>query len=262
MAGKPIRMTSLKQIIQLREQGAGIKTIARSLGLSKNTVKKYLRRIETGGSSVGEVVHCQEDQLAAWLTGPPSPTQSRYEHLQTLLPYLEKELQRTGVTRQLLWQEYKQQYPAGYNYTQFCYHLRQRRAQHQEHKAGDKLFVDFAGNKLEIVDPASGEVQPVEVFIAVLGASQYTYVEAVRSQGKGDFLKALENTLQFLGGVPKAIVPDNLKAAVTKTSRYEPLLNETLEDFALHYGTVILPARSYKPQDKALVERAVRLGCV
>jgi transposase len=129
----------------------------------------------------------------------------------------------------------------------------------QHQKAGDKLYVDFAGKKLEIVDPSSGEVTTVEVFIAVLGASQYAYAEAVYSQKKADFLRAIENALHFFGGVPKAIVPDNLKAAVTKASRYEPLLNETLEDFAHHYGTVILPARSRKPQDKALVERTVTL---
>lgn len=130
---------------------------------------------------------------------------------------------------------------------------------HQDQKAGDKLYVDFTGKKLEVVDPASGEVTLMEVFIAVLGASQYTYVEAIRSQTKADFLRALENALYYLGGVPNAIVPDNLKAAVTKASPYEPLLNETLEDFAHHYGTVILPTRSRKPQDKALVERTVTL---
>ena len=260
MASQPICMSTLKQIIQLRRRGAGIKTIARSLGISKNTVRKYLRRLALDAS----MVTASEEELHQMLSRPSNPTQDRYEHFQSLLPYLEKELQKIGVTRQLLWQEYKQQHPDGYNHTQFCHYLRLRKQSRQvsmvqNQKAGDKLYVDFAGKKLEVIDPSSGEVASVEVFIAVLGASQYTYVEAIRSQTKADFLRATENALHFLEGVPQAIVPDNLKAAVTKASKYEPLLNQTYEEFAHHYGTVILPARSRKPQDKALVERTVTL---
>jgi transposase len=253
-------MSTLKQIIQLHRRGVGIKRIARSLSISKNTVKKYLRRLETDGLTT----LTSEEALVECLSHPNTPTQDRYEHFQSLLPYLEKELQKTGVTRQLLWQEYKRQYPNGYNHTQFCHYLRLRKQRQQvsmvqHQKAGDKLYVDFAGKKLEVVDPSSGEISLVEVFVAVLGASQYAYVEAIRSQTKADFLRATENALHFFGGVPQAIVPDNLKAAVTKASKYEPLLNQTYEEFAHHYGTVILPARSRKPQDKALVERTVTL---
>ena len=260
MASPPIRMSTLKQIIQLHQRGVGIKTIARRLGISKNTVRKYLRRL----TSDAVVVTATEEELHQVLRRPDTPTQDRYEHFQSLLPYLEKELQKTGVTRQLLWQEYKRQYPDGYNHTQFCHYLRLRKQSQQVsmvqyQKAGDKLYVDFAGKKLVVVDPGSGEVSSVEVFVAVLGASQYTYVEAIRSQTKADFLRATENAVYFFGGVPQAIVPDNLKAAVTKASKYEPLLNQTYEEFAHHYDTVILPARSRKPQDKALVERTVTL---
>ena len=210
------------------------------------------------------IVTATEEELHQMLSRPSNPTQDRYAHFQSLLPYLEKELQEIGVTRQLLWQEYKQQHPDGYNHKQFCHYLRLRKKSHQismlqTQKAGDKLYVDFAGKRLEVVDPVSGKVMLVEVYIAVLGASQYTYVEAIRSQTKADFLRATENALYFLGGVPQAIVPDNLKAAVTKASKYEPLLNQTLEEFAHHHGTVILPTRSRKPQDKALVERTVTL---
>ena len=260
MASQPICMSTLKQIIQLHRQGVGIKRIARSLGISKNTVRKYLRRLETDGATST----ASEEVLVECLSHPSTPTQDRYEHFQSLLPYLEKELQKVGVTRQLLWQEYKWQYPDGYNHTQFCHYLRLRKQSQQvsmvqDQKAGDKLYVDFAGKELAVVDPSSGEVMSVEVFVAVLGASQYAYVEAIRTQTKADFLRATENALHFLGGVPQAIVPDNLKAAVTKASKYEPLLNQTFEEFAHHYGTVILPARSRKPQDKALVERTVTL---
>ena len=128
-----------------------------------------------------------------------------------------------------------------------------------EHKAGDKLYVDFAGDKLSIIDRQTGEINPVEVFVAILGASQLTYVEAVMSQQKEDFIFACENALHYCKGVPAAIVPDNLKSAVTKSSKYEPTLNEAFADFAEHYGTTILPARAYRPRDKALVENAVRI---
>ncbi|MEK6482505.1 IS21 family transposase, partial [Catalinimonas sp. 4WD22] len=130
---------------------------------------------------------------------------------------------------------------------------------HFEHKAGDKLFVDYTGKKLHIVDEHSGEVEEVEVFVSVLGSSQMTYVEASNSQKKEDFISSIENALWFYGGVPSAIVTDNLKAAVTQSSRYEPTLNETFADFAEHYEATILPTRAYKPRDKAIVENTVRI---
>lgn len=130
---------------------------------------------------------------------------------------------------------------------------------HMEHKAGDKLYVNFAGEKISFTDKQSGEIAEVEVFVAILGCSQLTYVEAVLTQQKEDFIAACENILHYIGGVPGAIVPDNLKAAVIKSNRYEPTLNETFADFADHYGTAILPARAYHPKDKALVEGAVKI---
>ena len=130
---------------------------------------------------------------------------------------------------------------------------------HIEHKAGDKLYVDYAGEKLSIVDKETGELQKVEVFISILGASQLTYVQAVMSQQKEDFIGACQSALYFYGGVPLAIVPDNLKSAVTKSSKYEPTLNEAFADFAEHYSTTILPVRAYRPRDKALVEGVVKI---
>jgi transposase len=127
------------------------------------------------------------------------------------------------------------------------------------HKAGDKMFVDYAGKTLEIVNKETGEVVEVQFFVAILGASQYTYAEASMSQKKEDFIASVENALHYFKGVPAAIVPDNLKSAVTKSSKYEPTLNETFLDFAEHYGTTILPARAYKPRDKSLAEGAVKI---
>ena len=127
-----------------------------------------------------------------------------------------------------------------------------------EHKAGDKMFVDFAGNRLRFIDRITGEVREAEVFVAILGASQLTYVEAVASQKKEDFIAVVENALHYFGGVPAAIVPDNLKSAVTRADSYEAELNRSFADFGLHYDTTILPTRSRKPRDKALVENAVK----
>jgi transposase len=192
------------------------------------------------------------------------PLNERLQILFSLFPAIEKELKRKGVTRQLLWKEYKTNHPDGVGLSQFKHYFSQWKAQvnptmHMEHKAGDKLYVDFAGDKLEIINEQTGEVKPVEVFVAILGASQLTYVEAVMTQQKEDFIFACENALHYCGGVPAAIVPDNLKSAVSKSSKYEPTLNETFADFAEHYGTAILPARAYRPRDKALVENAVRI---
>lgn len=127
------------------------------------------------------------------------------------------------------------------------------------HKAGDKLFIGFTGKKLSIVDEHTGEIQELEVFVCVLGSSQFTYVEACESQKKADFIRCTENSLWYYGGVPSALVTDNLRAAVTKISRFEPLVNETFADFAEHYETAVLPTRAYKPRDKAIVENAVRI---
>jgi transposase len=177
---------------------------------------------------------------------------------------MDKELKRKGVTQLLLWEEYKKKFPDGVGRSQFNHYFAQWKSQvnpvmHIEHKAGDKVFIDFAGDKLTIVDRGTGEIQKVEVFVAILGASQLTYVEAVSSQTKEDLVTATENSFHYYGGVPSAIVPDNLKAAVTKSSKYEAELNEVFADFAQHYSTSVLAARAYRPRDKALVENAVRI---
>ncbi len=129
-----------------------------------------------------------------------------------------------------------------------------------DHKAGDKLMIDFAGKHLHITNKETGELIPVEVFVAILPCSQYTYAEACMSQKREDLVSCVGNALQYIGGVPKAIISDNLKSAVTRSSKYEPQINKTLKDFAHHYGCVINPTRSYSPQDKALVENAVNLA--
>ena len=178
---------------------------------------------------------------------------------------IHKELQsRRGVTLNLLWQEYKEQHPDGYQYSWFCQHYRAWSARldvvmRHEHRAGEKLFVDYAGQTREVVDPVTGAIRQAQIFVAVLGASNYTYAEATWSQQIEDWIGSHVRALAFFGGVPEAIVPDNLKSGVNKACRYEPDINPTYHDLARHYQTVVLPARVRKPRDKAKAEAGVLL---
>jgi len=265
MAGKTIIMSKLKQIIRLRSSGVALQTIAKAVDISRNTVKKYLRLIEVKNISNDDLLQMEDNALDVLLQDPDPGSEARLASLAAMFPYFEKELPRTGVTRWILWGEYKQQYPDGFSYSRFCDHFKQYKQSlsatlHMEHHPADKLFIDFTGKKLSIVDPYSGELTQVEVYVAVLGYSQLTYVQAVLSQRKEAFIAASQNALHFFGGVPKVLVPDNLKSAVNKADKYEAELNSAFMDFANHYGTSVLPARSYKPRDKALVEGAVNIA--
>lgn len=266
MANKPISMSRIRQILQLHHQGRSKLQIALQTGISRNTLKKYLRAFTDSKLTFEEISTLSDKDLEDLFVKPEEkPLSEKLQTLVALFPTLDKELKKKGMTRQLLWERYRAAHPDGLGLSQFKHYLSAWKAQtsptmRMEHKAGDKLFVDFAGDKLRLVDEKTGELTEAEVFVAILGASQLTYVEAVMTQGKEDFIAACENALHYCGGVPQAIVPDNLKSAVTKSSKYEPTLNETFLDFAQHYGTTILPARSYRPRDKALVENAVKLA--
>lgn len=265
MANHTIAVIKIRQILRLHFQGRSKVQIAAQTGIARNTLKKYLKELTASGLSFEELNTLSDKDLEDLFLKPEDKeVNERVQKLFSLFPAIEKELKRKGVTRELLWQEYRRSHPDGLGLSQFKHYYALWKAQvnptmHMEHKAGDKLYVDFAGDKLSVVNPQTGELEPVEVFVAILGASQLTYVEAVRSQNKEDFIAACENALHFYGGVPAAIVPDNLRSAVTKSSKYEPTINETYADFAEHYGTSILPARAYRPRDKALVENAVRI---
>lgn len=259
-------MSQIKQLIRLYRQGKGKKTIARELGISKNTVKAYLNKLESGQLDIGALLTLDEPVLEAkFFVGTPSyKEKSRYEHLKSRLPYYAKELGKTGVTRYLLWQEYLQENPDGYRQTQFCHHLNQYlKAQNPamvlKHSAGEKLFIDFAGKPLSYINRETGEIIDCQVFVACLPYSDYSFAMAVRTQNIEDFVYALTCCLKNIGGVPQTLVPDNLKSAIVKADRYEPGVNIVLEDFANHYGTTVTPTRARKPQDKALVENQVKL---
>lgn len=271
MAGKPKSMSQIKQLLILHQQGKGKKMIAQTLGMSKNTVKSYLNKLQvltsiSGGLSLKELIKLENPVLEAkFHPGNPAYKDDRYDHFMTDMDFYLRELKRTGVSKRLLWEEYRQRRSEGYGYSQFCWHIQQHQIASTppsmvlDHKPAEKLYIDFAGKKLSYVDKQTGEVIPCQVFVACLPYSDYSFVMAVRSQSTEDFIYALSCCLQELGGVPQALVPDNLKSAVIKANRYEPGINRVLEDFANHYGTTVVPARAKKPQDKALVENQVKL---
>jgi len=265
MAGKPKRMSQIKQLLQLHEQGKSKKSIARSLGMSKNTVKVYLSKLALSTLDIQSLLTLDDPILEGKFHAEnPAYKDERFDHFKAKLDYFSKELTRVGVTRQLLWEEYRSDYPGGYGHTQFCYHLSQqliarRPSMVLQHKAGEKLFIDFAGKKPSYINTETGEVVYCQVFVACLAYSDYSFTMVVRSQSIADFLYALGCCLEDLGGVPEVLVPDNLKAAIVKASSYEPDVNRAMEDFANHYKTTVIPARARKPKDKALVENQVKM---
>ena len=229
-------------------------------------MKRYLRLYRNLGlppEELDKLTDVELDKLFG--LSQPKPVTEKQKAIYEYCPELEKKLRKPGNTRRRLWEtDYIVKHPDGYLFTQFtCYYAKWLRANkpvmHMEHKAGDKMYIDYAGKKLHIVNPETGELKEVECFISVLGASQLTYFDATESQQKEDFIRSCENALHYYGGVPLAIVPDNLKSAVTKSDKYEPTINEAFGQFADHYSSTVLPARAYKPKDKSLVEGAVKI---
>jgi len=265
MARKRIGMKKIREIIRFREgSGMSDRKIARALNISRPVVAQYISDFAATGLTYEDIKEMPDSQFLALFEKQRSKKNPKYEEILELFPSFVIELKRTGVTLMLLWKEYQKEYPDGYSYSQFCYHFQvwcnaSKVTMHIEHKAGDKMFVDYAGDKLVIVDRKTGREMTVEVFVAILGASQLTYAEASISQKSEDWIRSNERAFLYFGGVTQAIVPDNLKSAVTKIDRYEPGVNIMFDDFAEHYDTVILPARASRPKDKALVENAVAL---
>ncbi|MBN1119299.1 MAG: IS21 family transposase, partial [Bacteroidales bacterium] len=239
--------------------------ISKYLCLSRNTVKKYIALFNLLDLNFEEVANKSDAELEQIFSKNQEEELSpKLQAVYDFFPYMERELKKTGITKQRMWEEYYHKHPQGLKSSQFCdlylkWSKKVNPVMHMSHKAGDKMFIDYAGKTLQIINKDTGEIQEVQFFVAILGASQYTYAEASMSQKKEDFIVSVENALHYFQGVPAAIVPDNLKSAVTKSSKYEPTLNETFLDFSEHYSTTILPARAYKPRDKSLAEGAVKI---
>lgn len=266
MAPKPKPMSQIKQMLRMRMKGKGIKTIASDLQMSKNTVKAYFKKIEDANYQIEELLTLDDPVLEArFHAGNKAYLDDRWEALKPRLDTYVSELKRLGVTKHLLWEEYKSEVKqAAYSYSQFCHHLYQYKKSSKptavlQHDPGDKLYIDFAGKKISYIDQQNGQVIDCQLFVGCLPYSGYAFAIAVHTQNIEDFIYALKRCLQFLGGTPACIVPDNLKSAVIRANKYEPDLNEALLDFANHYETTAIPARVRRPQDKALVENQVRL---
>lgn len=265
MPAHPVSMRKLKDVLRLKfAANLSQRQIAAALRLSVGVVNKYLLAAQQANLSWPLPDDLSDDQLRRKLfpaQAPPTP-------LKFVTPdfaAIHQQLKRKGVTRLLLWEEYAQaEAEHAYHYTQFCVLYREWRAKlraslRQTHRAGQKLFVDYAGQTVPVHEPLTGQVRQAQVFVAVMGASNYTYAEATWSQALPDWISAHVRALEFFGGTPELIVCDNLKAGVSKACRYEPDLNATYGEFAAHYGLAVLPARPYKPKDKAKVEVGVQV---
>jgi len=261
-------MKKIKEIIRLgTSTELSIRQISRALKTSRPVVTKYLKVFETSGLTYNEIKDFNDDEVYELFFNNPGKSinnKDRYAYLTTQFEYILKESKRPHVTLQKLWEEYIEENPDGYSRTQFFEHFAQWRkscelTMHIDHKAGDKMFVDFTGKKLYLTDKETGKKIPVETFVAILPASQYTFVCTTKSQKTEDWIKASEEAFWYFEGTTKVITPDCYKSAVKKPDHYDPEINPQYQHFANHYDTVILPARPMHPNDKALVENAVKI---
>lgn len=254
-------MRQIREILRLSIQlQLSANEISGAVGLSRGKVQDVIRRARASDTTWP----LPEDDSALQEKLYPRVKASDEEPPLPKWEIVDAQLRKKGVTLQLLWQEYLRENPQGYSYSQYCRRYRGWAAQRdlvmrQEHRAGEKLFVDFVGQKVPIVCRFTGEIRHVSVFVAVFGASNYCYAEACESEGLRDWLAAHIRALRFFGGCPRYIVPDNLKSAVIKATRFEPQLNKSYQRMAEHYGVGILPARPYRPKDKAKVEKGVQV---
>jgi transposase len=257
-------MRKIRDVLRLRlASGLSQRVIARSVGLSQGAVCDYLDRARRAGLGWPLPEDLDDARLEALLF-PPPPNTPADQRPHPDWAVIHRELRRPNVTLALLWEEYRAGAPDGFSYSWFCdlykgWAGRLKPTLRQVHVAGEKLFVDYAGQTIEIIDGATGEVRAAQIFVATLGASSFTYAEATWTQGLPDWIAAHVRAFAYLGGSPQQIVSDNLKAGVTKACFHEPMVNRTYADLARHYGTAVVPARPYQPRDKAKVEVGVQV---
>ncbi len=263
MPARRLLVRKIREILRLKhERGLSHRAIARACGIGVGTVSVYLQRTAQRGLGWPLPAELDDAAIEARLFPRAAPVHDR---IQPDCAYIHRELKRDSVTLQLLWEEYAQVHPNGYRRSQFCEIYRQwarrlRPSMRQVHRAGEKTFIDFSGKRPALVDRHTGELRRVELFVAVLGASSFTYAEAAATQQLPDWVDAHTRMVEYFGGTTALWVPDQLKSAITRPCRYEPGVNRTYEDLAAHYGAVVIPARPRKPRDKAAVEAAVLLA--
>lgn len=263
MPAERVSMRRVREMLRLKyEAGASDRAIARAVGVARSTVRLCLDRVAGAGLAWPLPETLTDGALEALLFAGAGAMLGQRRKSEPDWPAVHRELRRPGVTLMLLWEEYRAATPDGYGYSRWCelyrgWEGRLSPTMRQVHPAGERLFVDFAGQTVEVVDPGTGEIRAAQIFVAVLGASNLTYAEAVWTQTLPDWVGAHVRALEFIGGVPRQIVPDNLRSGVLRANWYEPGLNPTYRDLAAHYGTAILPARVRRPRDKAKVEAGV-----
>lgn len=246
----------------MKSLGLTARQISLSVGIARSTVGEYLKRAEAAGIA-WPLPDAMDDSALEALLFPHEAKPKGKEHLPDF-DYIHAELKKKGVTLALLWEEYVADNPGGYRYSHFCYLYRRFKdkldlSMRQPHKAGEKMFVDYAGQTIPIVNPQTGEIKEAQIFVAVLGASNYTFAEASWDQSLGSWIGSHTRAFSYFGGVTQIVVPDNLKAGITKPCRYEPDVNPTYYDMASHYGTVVIPTRVKRPKDKPKVEVGVQV---
>jgi transposase len=264
-AKRELTMRQIRQILRLVRDGISAREIGRMLGVARSTIQDNLKRAEAAGLVWPLPAELTDDVLEDRLFTRAGVKRGYRRRAEPDWAALACELKRPGVNLMVLWEEYREAHPEGYGYSRFCdlfreFERRLSPVMRQDHAAGDKVFVDYSGKKIGIVDRATGVIHEAEIFVAVLGASSLTYAEATWSQTLPDWIGAHVRMFRFFGGVPRLIVPDNLKSGVSKASFYDPEINRSYGMMASHYGIGIVPARPRKPRDKAKVEAGVRFA--
>ena len=259
MAQKPIAMEQIKQVLQLKNDGIPIREISRRVGISRNSVRSYLARLQSA-----QITSDSELAAVAYNSDLMALEAERLYHVTAHFKSTGSDLTKTGVTRQLLWREYLTEHPDGYSYSRYCYHLKEYLknkdlSMHLEYDAGDMIMIDFAGKKLHYIDITTGERIECQVFIAILPFSGRIFSYAVHSQKTEDFTDCINSMLKFYGGVPTTILCDNMRTAVKRADRYEPQFTDICQQLSEHYATTFSATRPYSPRDKAMVERAVNI---
>ena len=258
-------MRKLREVLRLRYSAQlSIRQISASTKISVGSIQTVLKRAEQYQLAWPLPDELDDCALALkFYPGADAQLSSKFQ--QPIWVEVHQELKKKGVTKQLLWEEYTQQFPNRcYSYSQYCARYadwlkKQKRSMRQTHRAGEKLFIDYAGPTVPVVCASTGEIRHASIFVAVLGASNYTYADATWSQSLPDWLGSHVRAFEFFGGTPALLVPDNLKSGVSKACRYEPELNPAYQQLAAHYGVAVMPARPYKPKDKAKAEVGVQI---
>lgn len=264
-AKRRLTMRQLRQLLRLAADGISVREIGIMLGIARSTVQDNLERAKAAGLTWPLAGDLTDDVIEHRLFARAGVKQGLRRRPEPNWAELAIELKKPGVTLLILWEEYRAVHPGGYGYSRFCdlfrtFEQRLSPTMRQEHVAGDKVFVDYSGKKVPIVDGKTGEVREAELFLGVLGASSYTFAEATWSQTSPDWIGSHVRMFNFFGGVPRLIVPDNLKSGVNRASFYDPEINRSYGMMASHYGAGVLPARSRRPRDKAKVENGVRFA--